>query len=273
MVRLGAGVVRCSIGRHGDSPETVAARPIPVPQSGFGDCAGRYLLEQNAIILLAGTVVETLLDPSSPFTDTQLDHNRLHTAMTRIERDDTVRASWCAYLWQRTWRFLISPPEQWIYLCTLAEALLEHGRLEGAEVECLLARLPLALPREKVPNAEMLHGHAFIPPWHRGFYAGAAKRCPTAPSTQVPPELRAIGPEIRPLRDVLGPMSTRAWRCLERRGIVTVADLADWSEWALGSIRGAGTRTTSDIAAAARKAGIPLAPDRTYPREINPARW
>jgi hypothetical protein len=273
MSALGYGVGRCTIGQHGTAPVTESARDIPQP-AGLRDHAWRYVVEQTGMSLLAGPVAETMLRPHSDAAQSNDDHVYLHEVMRKIEPDDTVRTAWCSYIWQRTWALLASPPERWIYVCALAQALLRHRTLEGAQVDMYLAGIADALQRHGLRDDELIaEGASVPPPWHRRWFENATAALPRPAPTHVPEVLRAIRPDVRPVLTALGALSGRARNCLEKAGIVTATDLRDWSERALGMIKGAGTQTVAEIVAAARKAKIPLAPDRTYPWQIRPGRW
>lgn len=50
----------------------------------------RYMVEQNAIVLHAGSVAEQLLRPGTKETAAAIDHDRIHEEMYQVEDDGSI---------------------------------------------------------------------------------------------------------------------------------------------------------------------------------------
>jgi DNA-directed RNA polymerase alpha subunit len=102
---------------------------------------------------------------------------------------------------------------------------------------------------------------------HEGRYR-SGKRGPEGVENMEPK------PDLRPVVRALGPLSTRARRCIENAKIRSAMDLAYWSRDALSRIWGSGKLTVQEIVDAAASAGVHIAPDDApLPWVVDPERW
>jgi hypothetical protein len=197
--------------------------------------------------------------------------------MQQVEDDGSIHITWCNYLWQRTYA-LLAWPGQWKLIGALARELLTYRTLDGRSTELYLKRADEVLQHDSsMPNAVLSGGVTYVcSPWHRKWHAKSVEATAPARSTDLPEciENMESKPDLRSLRWVLGTLSTRAQRCLDKANIRGVMDLADWSPWALSSNRGAGKLTVQEIVDAATRAGVQIAPDDApMPWVLDPKRW
>jgi hypothetical protein len=237
----------------------------------------RYIVEQDAIVLHAGNVAEQLLEPGVKVTGAAFDHDQIHQQMEQVEDDGSVHIAWCNYLRQRTYT-LLAWPGQWKLIVALARELLTYRTLDGRSAELYLKRVDEVLRHDSsMPNAVLIGDVTYVCSlWHRKWSAKSAATTHPAKRTDLPEcvENMEPKPDLRTLRAALGSLSARAQKCLEKANIRGVMDLADWSPWALSSIRGAGKLTVQEIVDAAARAGVPIAPDDApMPWVADPKRW
>jgi hypothetical protein len=237
----------------------------------------RYIVEQNAIMLHAGNVAEQLLRPGTKESHSASDHDRIHGEMYQAEDDGSVHIAWCNYLWQRTYT-LLAWPGQWKLIVALARALLAYRTLDGRSAEFYLKRVDDVLRHDpSMPNAVLIGDVTYVcSPWHRTWHSKSVETTLPAKRTDLPERVESMEPkpDLRPVLWALGPLSTRARRCLENAKIRSVMDLGYWSPWALSSRRGAGKLTVQEIVDAAARAGVHIAPDDApLPWVADPERW
>jgi hypothetical protein len=237
----------------------------------------RYMVEQNAIVLHAGSVAEQLLRPGTKETAAATDHDRIHEEMYQVEDDGSIHITWCNYLWQRTYT-LLAWPGQWKLIVALARALLTYRKLDGKSAEFYLKRADDVLQHDgSMPNAVLIGEVTYVcSPWHRTWHTRSVETKTPAKRTDLPERVENMEPkpDLRPVQWALGPISTRARRCIENAKIRSVMDLAYWSPRALSWMRGAGKLTIQEIVDAAARAGVHVAPDDApLPCVADPERW
>ena len=237
----------------------------------------RYIVEQNAIVSHAGSVAEQLLRPGRKPTAAAIDHDRIHEEMYRVEDDGSIHITWCNYLWQRTYT-LLAWPGQWKLIVALARALLTYRTLDGRSAEFYLKRADDVLRHESsMPNAVLIGEITYVcSPWHRTWHSKSVETTTPAKRTDLPEGVENMEPkpDLRPVQWALGPLSTRARRCIENANIRSVMDLAYWSRYALSYMRGAGKLTVQEIVDAAARAGVHVAPDDApLPWVVDRERW
>jgi hypothetical protein len=237
----------------------------------------RYIVEQNAIVLHAGSVAEQLLRPGNMQTGASIDHDQIHEEMYRVEDDGSIHITWCNYLWQRAYT-LLAWPGQWKLIVALARALLTYRKLDGRSAEFYLKRADDVLRYDpSMPNAVLIGEVTYVcSPWHRTWHSKSVETTTPPKRTELPERVENMEPtpDLRPVRWALEPLSTRAQRCIENAGIRSVMDLAYWSPSALGWMRGAGKLTVQEIVDAAARAGVHIAPDDApLPWVADPERW
>jgi hypothetical protein len=246
MWKLDYGIDRVTI----DPDENTLGHAQPAPgcdlESVRDARSRRYIVEQNAIVFHAGGVAEQLLQPGSRETGAAIDHDQIHQEMEQVEDDGSICITWCNYLWQRTYT-LLAWPGQWKLIVALARELLTYRTLDGRSTELYLKRLHEVLQHDSLmPNAVLIGGVTYVcSPWHRKWHAKSVETVPPAKSTDLPEcvENMEPKPDLRPVQWALGPLSTRARRCIENANIQSVMDLAYWSRYALSYMRGAGKLT------------------------------
>jgi hypothetical protein len=277
MWKLDFGIESISI----DADELTVVRTRPARaydlESAHGPKDRRYIVEQNAIMLHAGSVAEQLLRPGTKETGAAIDHDQIHDEMHRVEDDGSIHITWCNYLWQRTYT-LLAWPGQWKLIVALARALLTYRTLDGRSAEFYLKRVDDVLRHDpSIPNAVLIGEVTYVcSPWHRTWHSTAAETTRPAKRTDLPERVENMEPkpDLRPLRSALWPLSTRARRCLEKANILSVMDLAYWSPRALAAMRGAGRLTIQEIVDAAARAGLHIPPDDApFPWVVDPERW
>jgi hypothetical protein len=237
----------------------------------------RYIIEQNAIMLHAGSVAEQLLRPGTKETGAAIDHRQIHDQMYVVEDNGSIHITWCNYLWQRTYT-LLAWPGQWKLIVALARALLTYRKLDGRSAEFYLKRADDVLRHDpSMPNAVLIGEVTYVcSPWHRTWHSKSVETTTPAKRTDLPERVENMEPkpDLRPVLWALGPLSTRARRCIENAKIRSAMDLGFWSPWALSSIWGAGKRTVQEIVDAAARAGVHIAPDDApLPWVADPERW
>ncbi len=237
----------------------------------------RYIVEQNAIVLHAGSVAEQLLRPGRKPTAAAIDHDRIHEEMFRVEDDGSIHITWCNYLWQRTYT-LLAWPGQWKLIVALARVLLTYRTLDGRSAEFYLKRADDVLRHDpSMPNAVLVGDVTYAcSPWHRAWHSKCVGTTTPAKRTDLPEGVETMEPkpDLRPVRWALWPLSTRAQRCIENANIRSVMDLAYWSRHALSFMRGVGKLTIQEIVDAAARAGVHIAPDDApLPWVVDPERW
>ena len=237
----------------------------------------RSMVEQNAIVLHAGSVAEQLLRPGTKETGAAIDHDQIHDQMYQVEDNGSIHITWCNYVWQRTYT-LLAWPGQWKLIVALARALLTYRTLDGRIAEFSLKRVDDVLRHDpSMPNAVLIGEITYVcSPWHRKWHAKAVETTTPAKRTDLPERIENMDPQpdLRPLRSALWPLSTRAQRCLEKANILSVLDLAYWSPRAFRSLWGAGKLTIQEIVDAAARAGVHIAPDDApLPWVVDPERW
>jgi hypothetical protein len=237
----------------------------------------RYIVEQNAIMLHAGSVAEQLLRPGSKETGAASDHDQIHQDMYQAEDDGSVHITWCNYLWQRTYT-LLAWPGQWKLIVALARALLRYRKLDGRSAEFYLKRADDVLRHDpSMPNAVFIGHITYVcSPWHRKWHSKCAETTTPGKRTDLPERVENMEPkpDLRPVLWALGSLSTRAQRCIANAKIRSVMDLAYWSPRALSWMRGAGKLTVQEIVDAAARAGVHIAPDDApLPWVADPERW
>jgi len=237
----------------------------------------RYIIEQNAIVRLAGNVAEQLLRPGSAETDAASDHHVLHDEMYTVEDDASTHITWCDYLWQRTYT-LLAWPGRWKLVVALAQLLRKHRTIDGAAAEEYLRRVQDVVQRDpSMPNAVLIGELTYVcSPLHRTWHATAIETILPPKRTDLPEGVGKIEAliDLRSLHEVLGPLSARALRCLAGAKIRSVWDLRCWSARALSSIKEAGKVTVAEIVDAAARAGVELPPDHApFPWAADPKRW
>jgi hypothetical protein len=270
MWKLGYGILHTTIDADKEtSAHTKRARCYDL-DSEHDPRRARYIVEQNALVLHAGSVAEQLLRPGSNWTDAGLDHERIHQEMSQVEDDGSVHITWCNYLWQRAYT-LLAWPRQWKLIVALARVLLTYRTLDGASAELCLKRVDELLEHDpSIPNMVLIGEVTYVcSPWHRKWHSTSVDNTPPAKRTALPEAVEGwYMTELRPLRSVLGPLSGRAQGVLDLCNIRTPFDLSRWSERGLSSVRGAGKKTVSEILEASARAGIQLArhdaPDSLY---------
>jgi len=237
----------------------------------------RYMVEQNAIMFHAGSVAEQLLRPGTKPTGAAIDHDQIHDDMYQVEDNGSIHITWCNYLWQRTYT-LLAWPGQWKLIVALARALLTYRTLDGRSAEFYLKRVDDVLRHDpSMPNAVLVGEITYVcSPWHRKWHSKAIETTTPAKRTDLPERVENMEPkpDLRPVQWALGPLSTRARRCIENANIQSVMDLAYWSRRALSCMRGAGKLTIQEIVDAAARAGAHIAPDDApLPWIVDPERW
>jgi len=275
--RFGFGIAEMSIVGTAEARGYTEPARVVVIRPEDSPATKRARVELHAMYLLAGDVANRLLRPDVGNLQSQSDHARLHDLMFNVEDDGAVQLAWCAYLWQRVFTF-VSWPGQWYLIVGLAQQLLAHGTLSGAAAERYLATAADRLQYDPwMPNCVLIgEVRPVCSPFHREWYEEACAT-PLAPKrTELPKTLINLSAQIdtRPIADVLTTLSPRAARRLFFAGIRTVADLEDWTPFALRSLKGLGTGTLQEIVDAVAAAGIHIGPDtREYPWQRNPSRW
>lgn len=277
MWRHGFGIAELSIEGTDELRAYTEPARIVVIRPEDSPATKRHRVELQAMYLLAGDVAARLLRPDVGSRQSQSDHAQLHELMFAVEDDGAVQLAWCAYLWQRVYTF-ISWPGQWYLIVGLAHQLLEHRTLSGAAAERYLTVAADQLQYDPwMPNCVLVGEVRFAcSPFHRDWYEKSWDTPLTPKRTEMPETLTGLSANLdtRLIGDVLPALSTRAYRRLFFAGIRTVADLEDWTPFALRSLRGLGTGTLKEILGAISAAGIRIGPDtREYPWQRNPARW
>jgi len=237
----------------------------------------RYIVEQNAMMLHASNVAEQLLRPGTKKSHAANDHERIHDEMCEVEDDGSIHIVWCSYLWQRTYT-LLAWPGQWKLIVALARALLTYRTLDGRSAEFYLKRVDDVLRHDpSMPNAVLIGDVTYVcSPWHRTWHSKCVETTLPAKRTDLPERVENMEPkpDLRPVLWALGPLSTRAQRCLANAKIRGVMDLAYWSPRALSWMRGVGKLTIQEIVDAAARAGVHIAPDDApLPWDADPERW
>jgi hypothetical protein len=237
----------------------------------------RFFVEQAALYLHAGNVAARLLRPEVSLAHAKSDHDTIHDLMFRVEDDGAAHAAWCMHLWQRAYT-LLAWPGQWYLVVGLARQLLQYRRLSGEEVERYLEVADNLLQYDpRMPNAKLIGELTYVcSPWHRRWYEQSVATPLRPKRPDVPTSIASVcaKADMRPLAWVLESLSGRARNLLERSGIRTVRDLGDWNARSLSRLRGAGEKTVREIAAAADRAGVHLAPPNADdPTRLNPRRW
>lgn len=277
MWKLGFGIETITIEpSEGLAGHAKPARWFEIDPS-FKDGQRRYAVEQNCMVLHAGSVAEYLLHLSDGRSTAGRDHNRIHHEMYQAEDDGSVQITWCNYIWQRTYT-LLAWPGQWKLIVALAHALLKHRTLDGKSCDHYLSRIHEALKHDpSMPNCKLIGEVTNIcSPWHRQWHAASLALPETAKRTELPAAVMAISAQadLRPIAWALSPLSTRAQRALQRATIRSVMDLECWSARSLRCLKGIGTKTACEIVEAAARAGVQLPPDDApYPWQADRARW
>ena len=275
--KLGLGIRSITIDPNaGIAGHTIPARAYDL-EAERAPRVRRYIVEQNAMMLHAGNVAEQLLRPGTKESHSASDHDRIHSEMCEVEDDGSIHIAWCNYLWQRTYT-LLAWPGQWKLIVALARALLTYRTLDGRSAEFYLKRLDDVLRHDpSMPNAVLIGEVTYVcSPWHRRWHSKAVETTLPAKRTDLPERVESMEPkpDLRPVQWALGPLSTRARRCLENAKIRSVMDLAYWSPWALSWMRGAGKLTVQEIVDAAARAEVHIAPDDApLPWDADPERW
>jgi hypothetical protein len=162
-------------------------------------------------------------------------------------------------------------------IVALARALLTYRKLDGKSAEFYLKRADDVLRHDgSMPNAVLIGEVTYVcSPWHRTWHAKFVETKTPAKRTGLPERVENMEPkpDLRPVQWALGPLSTRAQRCIANAKIRSIMDLAYWSPRALGWMRGAGKLTIQEIVDAAARAGVHIAPDAPLPWVADPERW
>jgi hypothetical protein len=263
--KLRLGIREVTIERRGKNwGFTTAARSYDLAAA-RNRASRRYMIEQQAMHLLAGSVAERLLRPDCEGTAAVADHERLHREMSLVADSGSIQFAWCDYLWQRAYEYL-AWPGRWKPLIAFAGLLRKHRTIDGRSAEVYLARATDFIKRSAgaMPDFTLVGEVTYASsPWHRVWHRTNEKTPARAMKTDLPAGIEALEAEIdlRPIEIALPGLSGRALKCLELVHIRRAGDLTGWSARALASIKGAGQKTVREIAEAAARAGIRLPPD------------
>jgi hypothetical protein len=257
---LGLGVEHASIEPAFGVQGHASPRFESVEETDADDWTRRFIVEEEAMFLHAGDVAARLVRPEVDVRQAAIDHEVIHAAMSRVERDPAVQAAWCIHAWQRAHALLARPLHRPL-VAGLAGQLLAHRSLPGDEVERYLRRAQERLRYDpRIPNVVLLPEYPEVgSPWHRPSPAATAElgqqsRKPSA----VPATIAGLSARIdrRPVAAALGGLSARARASLHRAGIQTVADLEESGALTLRVVRGCGPKTVAEIAEAVAQAGV-----------------
>jgi hypothetical protein len=209
----------------------------------------RQVLEQDAMVLLAGIVGTQNLHPARSSTEHGLtDTAAANVRLQAFEDDVIVLRSWILYLRHRTRSLLLSNVGQ-VRVATVAEMLSGAGGYEDA-VAYLAGHFAPAPAAEEAP-------------------ALAEKSAPETPQAANEPSddqddevWQHVAPQPEPptppsplISDVLS-LTTRTQNCLTNAEIITLEQLSQYTERELASLKNVGRKTLDEIITAAAGAGI-----------------
>jgi Bacterial RNA polymerase, alpha chain C terminal domain len=211
----------------------------------------RPLVETDALILLAGRAAECERTLGSPLSHASLDRQNARALLGALEDSEEVVMNWMRYLLVRAQSMLQA---EWPYVHAVAHALMADEELDGAGV----ARVIADCRRQERSNVRVL------------IYEDALEAISDLPSAHChPPTAEVVPfpldraaalrpPTDRPLDEAMQ-LSSRARKCLERAGIITLVDLARHTICALASLPGLGPATLDEITSEANRIGLTLA--------------
>lgn len=204
MWKLGFGIRIVSIEPEGDlGGYAEPALEYDEPDDADVD-ARRFMVEQTVLYLHAGDVAARLLRPDAGLGQAQTDHKRVHERMYTVEDDGAVHITWCNHLWQRAYH-LLAWPGQWYLVAGLAQQLLRHRTLGGAEAQLYLRKAGERLQYDPLmPNAVLIGEVTYVcSPWHRQWHQQSSTAVQKPKRTDLPGTIAALNARCRATRKKL----------------------------------------------------------------------
>jgi len=209
----------------------------------------RPIVETDALILLAGRAAECERTLGSPLSHASLDRQNALALLGKLEDSEEVVSNWMRYLLVRAQSML---QREWPFVHAVAHALLQEEELDGDAISRVRVETHERLASGERSNVRIL------------IYEDALDAIAPAPESncrvlRFPIDRAAAWNLDRQKIAEVMQLSARARKCLERGGIMTLADLARRTICSLATIRGVGPSTLDEIMAEVNRVGMRLA--------------
>lgn len=226
----------------------------------------RPLIETDVLVLLAGRAAECQLTLGTPRSHAGLDRQNARALLGILEPYEEVVSSWMRYLLVRAQAML---QDEWSLVYAVARALMRDEELTGDAIACIVEEARSRMATREPSNVRFVVSEDAL----ASIRELPRPECAIDPNStdvlQVPVPNAALSIDSgsdrnlfhRTFTEVMQ-LSPRARNCLQRGGMVTLADLCHRTVRDLQSIRALGAKTLDEILAELRRLGITLPSSR-----------
>jgi hypothetical protein len=260
-VILGRRIRRASIRRRRDlngyvDYENATSRVLGITSE------HRPLIEIDVLVLLAGRAAECELTLGSPRSHAGLDRHNARALLGILEPREEVVSSWMRYLLVRAQAML---QDEWSLVYAVARALMRDEELTGDAIARIVEEARSRTATRELSNVrfviseDALASMQELPRFECAIDPNSADVVQFPVPNAAPSSNSGSDRNLfhRTFTEVMR-LSPRARNCLQRGGIVTLADLCRRTVRDLQSIRALGAKTLDEILAELRRLGITL---------------